>query len=50
VIIAGGLGLLAVTVELVDAIDADGVNNVATYHSGSPQITQAGAQNAVQQG
>jgi hypothetical protein len=36
-----------VTVDSADAIDVDGVNNVVTYHSGSPQITKSGGQNTV---
>jgi uncharacterized membrane protein YeaQ/YmgE (transglycosylase-associated protein family) len=39
-----------VTVDSTDAIDVDGVNNVVTYHSGSPHVTKSGAQNTVQQG
>jgi Protein of unknown function (DUF3060) len=39
-----------VTVDSVDAIDVDGVNNVVAYHSGSPQINKTGLQNTVQQG
>jgi uncharacterized coiled-coil protein SlyX len=39
-----------VTVDSADAIDVDGINNVVTYHSGSPHVTKSGAQNTVQQG
>jgi hypothetical protein len=39
-----------ITVDSVDAIDVDGINNVVTYHSGSPKITRSGGQNTVQQG
>ncbi len=40
----------AVTVDSVDTIDASGLNNQVTYHSGSPQINKSGLQNVVQQG
>ncbi|MGX9788867.1 DUF3060 domain-containing protein [Mycobacterium sp. MMS18-G62] len=39
-----------VTVDSADAIDVDGVHNTVIYHSGSPQITNDGGQNTVQQG
>jgi hypothetical protein len=39
-----------VTVDSADAIVAKGVNNVVTYHSGSPQITNNAGMNTVQQG
>jgi hypothetical protein len=39
-----------VTVDSADTIDVDGVNNVVTYHAGSPHVTKSGAQNNVQQG
>jgi Protein of unknown function (DUF3060) len=38
-----------VTLETSDQISASGVNNVVTYHSGSPDINNAGS-NTVQQG
>ena len=31
-----------VTVDSADAIDADGIDNVVIFHSGSPQITNDG--------
>ncbi len=40
----------AITVDSVDAIDASGFNNKLTYHSGTPQISNAGDSNVVQQG
>ncbi|HUO39223.1 MAG TPA: DUF3060 domain-containing protein, partial [Mycobacterium sp.] len=39
-----------VTVDAVDIIDVDGVNNVVTFHTGSPQITNNGLKNTIQQG
>ena len=40
-----------VTVDAVDAIDAEGADNVVTFHSGSPHITKKlGVGNTVQQG
>ena len=39
-----------ITVDSVDAIDIDGINNIVTYHSGSPTITRSGGQNTVHQG
>ncbi|MGB9223332.1 DUF3060 domain-containing protein [Mycobacterium sp.] len=39
-----------VTVDAVDTIDASGLNNQVTYHSGSPQISKSGDGNVVQQG
>jgi hypothetical protein len=39
-----------VTADSTDTIDADGVNNVVTYYSGSPRITKTGAQKSIQQG
>ncbi|MBV9723431.1 MAG: DUF3060 domain-containing protein [Mycobacterium sp.] len=38
-----------VTVEAVDAIDADGANNIVIFHSGGPHITKT-VTNTVQQG
>ena len=40
----------AITVDAVDAIDASGLNNQVTYHSGSPKISKSGDGNLVQQG
>jgi hypothetical protein len=40
----------SVTVDAVDTIDASGLNNQVTYHSGSPQISKSGDGNVVQQG
>ncbi len=39
-----------VTVGSADTIDADGIDNVVIFHSGSPQITNDGMGNTVQQG
>jgi hypothetical protein len=39
-----------VTVDSVDAIDVDGINNVVIYHTGSPQVSTSGGKNTVQQG
>ncbi|MGA7054687.1 MAG: DUF3060 domain-containing protein [Mycobacterium sp.] len=39
-----------VTVDAADTIDASGLNNHVTYHSGLPQITKSGDGNVVQQG
>lgn len=39
-----------ITVDSVDAIDIDGINNVVTYHSGSPTVTRSGGHNTVRQG
>lgn len=40
-----------VTVDAVDAIDAEGADNVVVLHSGSPHITKKmGVDNTVQQG
>ncbi len=39
-----------ITVDSVDTIDVDGINNVITYHSGSPQITREGGHNTVERG
>jgi hypothetical protein len=38
-----------VTLDTADQISASGVNNVVTYHSGSPDINNAGS-NVVEQG
>jgi hypothetical protein len=40
----------SVTVDAADTIQASGVNNKVTYHSGSPSITNPGDMNVVQQG
>ncbi len=39
-----------ITVDATDAIDASGLNNQVTYHSGTPQVTKSGDGNVVQQG
>jgi hypothetical protein len=39
----------SVTVDAADTIDASGLNNRVTFHSGSPQITKSGDGNVVQQ-
>jgi len=39
-----------ITVDAVDAVDASGLNNQVTYHSGSPKISKSGDGNLVQQG
>jgi Protein of unknown function (DUF3060) len=39
-----------VTVDSADTIDAGGIDNVVIFHSGSPQISQNGIDNTVQQG
>lgn len=39
-----------VTVDAADVIDVGGIDNGVTYHSGSPQITNNGIDNTVQQG
>jgi Protein of unknown function (DUF3060) len=40
----------SVTVDAVDSIDASGLNNRVTFHSGSPQVSKSGEGNVVQQG
>jgi hypothetical protein len=39
-----------VTVDSVDEVDTEGINNVVTYHSGSPRIATGGSHNIVQHG
>jgi len=39
-----------ITVDATDTIDASGLNNQVTYHSGSPQITKSGDGNVIQRG
>jgi hypothetical protein len=39
-----------VTVDSVDSINVSGYHNTVTYHSGTPQISDSGYNNAVQQG
>lgn len=39
-----------VTVDAVDTIEASGIDNEVTYHSGSPKISKSGTGNVVQQG
>jgi hypothetical protein len=40
----------SITVDAVDTIDAAGFNNKVTYHSGTPEVSNAGGANVVQQG
>lgn len=39
-----------ITVDNVDTIEASGLNNKVTYHSGSPKISKNGSGNVVEQG
>jgi hypothetical protein len=39
-----------VTVDASDSIDASGMNNRVTYHSGSPKVSNSGVDNVVAQG
>lgn len=39
-----------ITVDNADTIDASGLNNKVTYHSGSPKISKTGSGNVVEQG
>lgn len=39
-----------VTVDSVDAITVSGYNNVVTYHSGTPKVTDSGYSNNIHQG
>lgn len=39
-----------ITVDATDTIDASGLNNQVTYHSGTPQISKSGDGNVVQRG
>jgi hypothetical protein len=39
-----------ITVDAVDSIDASGLDNKITYHSGTPKISNTGVSNIVQQG
>ncbi|MHA7652987.1 DUF3060 domain-containing protein [Mycobacterium sp. ML4] len=39
-----------VTVDTVDTVEASGLNNKVTYHSGSPKISKSGSGNVVVQG
>jgi hypothetical protein len=39
-----------VTVDSVDSINVSGYNNIVTYHSGAPKITDSGSNNVIQQG
>jgi hypothetical protein len=39
-----------VTVDTADTIEATGLNNKVTYHSGSPKINKTGSGNTVEQG
>ncbi|OBF79378.1 hypothetical protein A5791_11570 [Mycobacterium sp. 852002-51163_SCH5372311] len=40
----------SITVDAADTIDASGMQNQVTYHSGSPKIKKSGQSNVVQQG
>jgi hypothetical protein len=40
----------AITVDAADAIDASGMNNHVTFHSGAPKISNSGVDNVVAQG
>ena len=40
----------SITVDAADTIDASGISNQVTFHSGSPQISKSGDGNVVQQG
>jgi hypothetical protein len=40
----------SITVDAVDTINASGLNNQVTYHSGTPSINKSGQSNVVQQG
>jgi hypothetical protein len=40
----------SVTVDAADTIDASGLNNQVTFHSGAPKITKSGVDNVVTQG
>ncbi len=40
----------SVTVDASDTIDASGMNNQVTYHSGAPKISNSGVDNIVTQG
>lgn len=57
VVIAGHCASLSVaglqneiTVDAVDSIEASGLNNKVTYHSGAPKITNSGVSNVIQRG
>ncbi|GBG38136.1 DUF3060 domain-containing protein [Mycobacterium montefiorense] len=40
----------SVTVDAADSIEASGMNNQVTYHSGAPKISNSGVDNVVTQG
>jgi hypothetical protein len=40
----------SVTVDAADSIEASGINNQVTFHSGSPQVSNSGEGNTVNQG
>ncbi|MBW0017852.1 MAG: DUF3060 domain-containing protein [Mycobacterium sp.] len=40
----------SVTVDAADTIEASGLNNEVTYHTGTPQVSKSGEGNVVQQG
>jgi hypothetical protein len=40
----------SVTVDAADTIDASGLNNQVTIHSGAPKISKSGVDNVVAQG
>ena len=39
-----------VTIDAADAIAASGINNVVTYHTGTPTVDRSGIDNTIQQG
>lgn len=39
-----------ITVDAVDSIEASGLSNKVTYHSGTPKVSNSGSANVVQQG
>ncbi|OBG83345.1 hypothetical protein A9X05_18545 [Mycobacterium sp. E3298] len=39
-----------ITVDAVDSIQASGLSNKVTYHSGTPKVSNSGSANVVQQG
>jgi hypothetical protein len=39
-----------VTLDSADTIEASGIDNVVTYHTGTPVIDRSGIDNTIQQG
>jgi hypothetical protein len=39
-----------ITVDSVDAVDVNGLDNDVTYHSGTPKVANSGFRNSVQRG